>query len=402
MTGSNRPTPGRITAERWPTEMPLFIAVVLAAIVIWLLLIVSIFGVVYAALIGLFFFASHLAFVSHLRGSGVRLGPDQFPELHQRVTDLARAMDMEPPAAYLMQAGGSLNAFATRFLGRDIVVLYSDLLEACGDNDAARDMIITHELAHLRCGHLRWTWLTLPGYFIPFLGSALSRAREYTCDRFGLAGAGSGSGATLGLAILSAGPKFGPEVNLRAFVGQRADTNTGFMTLGEWFSTHPPLSKRVAVLDPSLSDGPFHPGRGRALALAIVALFLLGAGGITAGAVMVGSNFMEGMEQVAANVDATDGLVTTDPARARAQVDDDFSRLSDFILGEWGAGDIPESIDELRERWQAVTGEAYPVDPFDGYEYGYTHLGATYRLWSSGPDGSSGTADDISYESPGG
>jgi hypothetical protein len=67
MTGTNRPTPGRITADRWPTEMPLFIAVALAAIVIWLLLIVSVFGIVYAAFIGLFFFVSHLAFVSHLR-----------------------------------------------------------------------------------------------------------------------------------------------------------------------------------------------------------------------------------------------------------------------------------------------------------------------------------------------
>lgn len=401
MTGSNRPTPGRISADRWPTEMPLFIAVVLVGIVTWLLLIVSMFGLLYAALFGLFFFASHLAFVSHLRGSGVRLGPDQFPELHQRVVELARAMDMEPPAAYLIQAGGSLNAFATRFLGRDIVVLYSDLLEACRDNDDARDMIITHELAHLRCGHLRWTWLTLPGQLVPFLGGALSRAREYTCDRFGLAGARSRSGATLGLAILSAGPAFGPQVNLRAFVDQRTDTNTGFMTLGEWFSTHPPLSKRVAALDPSLSDVPFHPGKGRVLALAIVVLVLLGGGGLTAGAVVMGSKFMEGVEQVAA-VDAAGAFAMPAPAEARAQVDADFSQLSAFILREWGAEGIPESIDDLRERWHAVTGDAFPVDPFDGYEYGYTHLGATYRLWSSGPDGTSGTADDITYESSGG
>lgn len=400
MTGSSRPMAGRITVDRWPTEIPLFVAVVLVAIVVWLLLIVSVVGLLYAAFFGLFFFVSHLAFVSYLRGSGVRLGPDQFPELHQRIVDLARAMDMEPPAAYLMQAGGSLNAFATRFLGRDIMVLYSDLLEACGDNEDARDMIIAHELAHLRCGHLRWTWLTLPGYFIPFLGSALSRAREYTCDRFGLAGAGKASAATLGLAILSAGPKFGPQVNLRAFVGQRADTNTGFMTLGEWFSTHPPLSKRMAALDPSLSDARFHPGRGRALALVIVALVLVGAGGLTAGAVMVGSDFMGAIEDVA-GVDAMQGLATLDPVAARAQVDSDLSRLSDFIVREWSDGGLPESIDDVRDRWYAGTDSPFPLDPFDGYEYGYAPAAGMYRLWSSGPDGVSGTADDIGFEPSG-
>ena len=289
MIGFSRPVPSRIQANRWPTEIPLFLAVAFVAGLIWLVLVLSVFGVVYGALIGLFFFVSHLAFVSHLRGSGVRLGPDQFPDLHRRVTELARAMGMEPPAAYLIQAGGSLNAFATRFLGRDIVVLYSDLLEACGDDGDARDMIITHELAHLKCGHLRWTWLILPGYAMPFLGSALSRAREYTCDRYGLAGAGSASGATLGLAILSAGPQFGRQLNLKAFVGQRADTNNGFMTLGEWFSTHPPLSKRVAVLDPSLSDRPFRPTRGRVLALLLIVAIGLGAGALTFGVVMLGA-----------------------------------------------------------------------------------------------------------------
>lgn len=59
----------------------------------WILLIVSVFGIMYAVFIGLFFFVSQLAFVSYVRGSGVRLGPDQFPQLHARVVQLSRAMD---------------------------------------------------------------------------------------------------------------------------------------------------------------------------------------------------------------------------------------------------------------------------------------------------------------------
>src|SRR5258705_8404543 len=145
------------------------------------------------------------------------------------------------PETYLMQAGGSLNAFATRFLRSHMVVLFSDLLEACGDNTAARDMIIAHELGHIKSGHLRWRWFLLPAGVIPFLTSALSRAREYTCDRYGLAGAGNADGAGLGLAILAAGASHGPLVNRAELVRQRVTVSrSGWMTLGEWFGTHPP------------------------------------------------------------------------------------------------------------------------------------------------------------------
>ena len=396
MIGSVHAASRRIRPDRWPTEMPLFVAVLVISILMWVALIVSVVGIVYAVLLGLFFFVSHLAFVAHLRGSGVRLGPDQFPVLHQRIHDLAAAMEMKPPAAYLLQADGALNALATRFLGRDIVVLYSDLLAACGDNEGARDMIISHELAHLRCGHLRWTWLTLPGAFVPLLGSALSRAREYTCDRFGLAGAGDPAGATRGLAILSAGPRFGPEVNLRAFVDQRTDLNTGFMTLGEWFSTHPPLTKRIAVLNPSLGDGRFHPGKGRALAIAILAIVLLAGAGGTMAVATVGSRFMSAsgaLESPATSVVAT-------AAELRAQAEMDISRLSAFVEEQWGAGDAPSTIDEVGARWYAVTGEAIPLDPFDGYPYGYTLLPNGYRFWSLGPDATTPT-DDVVLENTG-
>jgi hypothetical protein len=95
------------------------------------------------------------------------------------------------PEVYLQQQDGAINAFATRFLRSHMVVLMADLLEACGSNDAARDMIIGHELGHIRAGHLRFHWVLLPVAFVPFVGSALSRAREYTCDRYGRAAVGS-------------------------------------------------------------------------------------------------------------------------------------------------------------------------------------------------------------------
>ena len=160
----------------------------------------------WVAMFGAFVFLGHVLFITHVRGSGVRLGPDQLPELHARVTTIAGSIGLERvPDVYLMQAGGALNALATRLFGTNFVILFSDLLDACGDNEAARDMIIAHELGHVKAGHVRWHWLLLPSMLVPFLAGALSRAREYTCDRFGLAGAGDLDGALLGLTILAAG-----------------------------------------------------------------------------------------------------------------------------------------------------------------------------------------------------
>ena len=107
----------------------------------------------------------------------------------------------------MLQTGGALNALATKLFGSNLIVLYSDLVEACDENEAALDMIVAHELGHIKAGHLRFMWFLLPGMMVPFLGTAYSRAREFTCDRYGFSGAGGGDGALRGLAILSAGAK---------------------------------------------------------------------------------------------------------------------------------------------------------------------------------------------------
>ena len=79
-----------------------------------------------------FLFLSHVVMVAYIRGSAVRLGPNQLPDLYERVRILSARVGIEKePEAYLMQAGGALNAFATKFMRSDMIVIYSDLLEAC-------------------------------------------------------------------------------------------------------------------------------------------------------------------------------------------------------------------------------------------------------------------------------
>jgi Zn-dependent protease with chaperone function len=266
-----------VTVEPWRSEMTLKVFVILISISIWFGLVVSIFGIIYVAIIGLMLFAAHLFFIATVRGNAVRVSPEQYGDLYARVERLcSRAGLTHMPETYVMQAGGSLNALATKFLRSRMIIIFSDLLEACEDDERAQDMIIGHEIGHIKQGHLDGYWFLLPGLWAPFLGQAYSRACEYTCDRYGYALAADRSAALKGLAILSAGRKYGPRVNYLALVKQREKLDTALMTLGTWFMSHPPMCDRIAALDPALdSQAPARTGKGAFRAAAAVTVFFL-------------------------------------------------------------------------------------------------------------------------------
>lgn len=392
-----------IRVERWPSEIPLFALALIASAGLWLLAVITIIGIIYGVMLGMFFFLMHLAFVAHVRGSGVRVGPSQFPEVHTAVEQLAHRIGMKRvPEAYLIQGGGMLNALATRFIGSDIVVLYTDLIEACGDDDAARDMIIAHELGHLACGHVRWNFLIAPALLVPFLSGALSRAREYTCDRYGRAGAGSAEAAVLGLTILAAGGRLARQIDRRVLMSQQSALNTGWMTLGEWLSTHPPLVKRIAQVDPSLRDPSFDSTAGVVRALGIVgaALAPVFVAGVVA-AVLFPAWIAR---QVPSRARANQTAPNYRPPSAKAgttQAQQDFVALASFIREEERAGrGMPWDTREVYDRWKAANpGRREPRDPFDGTRYVYEQRGSQFKLWSVGPDEEWDTDDDLTYDS---
>jgi Zn-dependent protease with chaperone function len=388
--------------ERWPTEIPLFVLVVLASLAIWALLAISIIGAVYALMIAVFLFFSHVVFIAHVRGSAVRLGPEQFPALWNRVLELSRRAGLEaPPEAYLMEAGGSLNAFATKLFRGRMIVLFSDLLDACGDDHAARDMVIGHEIGHLRLGHLDWFMLTAPGRFFPFLGSAYSRAREYSCDRWGAALCGDRDGAVRGLAILAAGGSHGGKVNLQAFVAQRQALDTGWMAIGCWLSTYPPLSARIEALDPALGKALPHSTRGptRAafiLSAALVLPGVLAAAGISLWMAAIQSQLSVATPDTAAGDDeAPQPMAGTDEQRA-ARVQQDFAAISDVVRRHHEkTGVLIDDAGVLADVWGEYREGSAPLDPFDGYAYGLTAVDGEVTLLSSGPDAEGQTDDDL-------
>lgn len=216
------------------------------SLLVYLGLVISVFGILYVAMIGMAALFAQGLLIGHLRGNAVRVSADQFPDVHEITQRLAREMGMAAaPDVYILQAGGMLNAFATRFLGRNFVVLYSDIVELARERgEPALSFVICHELAHHHRKHTARHLLLLPSLWVPLLGMAYSRACEYTCDAFGARYCGRG--AVDGLMVLAAGKGLYREVNVEAFARQ-AYTEDGFFTwLAEKLSTHPNLPKRVA------------------------------------------------------------------------------------------------------------------------------------------------------------
>jgi Zn-dependent protease with chaperone function len=261
------------------------------SVLLWLAMVVTIIGAIYGALIALVVLIAHALFLAHVRGNAVRLGPMQLPHLWNKVVAASQRLGLrEPPATYLMQSGGVLNAFATKLLGRRFIILHSELVDACDGGSAVQgpseiDFVIGHEVAHLAAGHL--SWLLLPIRIIPLFGPAYSRSCEYTCDRAGHAFCGDLEISSRALAILAAGRRAGRTLNLDVFVEQRLETGGFWMAVYELNSTHPYLSKRVAALREQAVPGAA-PSIGRSIAAYPLApMFGFASGGAASTAMLV-------------------------------------------------------------------------------------------------------------------
>lgn len=204
---------------------------------------------VYIPIFALSIFFARGMMMGSLRGNAVHVTPRQLPKIHDIAKRHAATLGLKKlPEIFVLQSNGILNAFATRFLGRNFVVLFSDVLgvaEARGES--AVGFVVAHELAHLRRGHLQHRWLTLPArVLIPYLGPAYSRACEYTCDRF--AAHCQPDGAVDGLLVLAAGRELYRDIDAKEYARQVETQKGFFVNRAELMATHPHLPKRVAAL----------------------------------------------------------------------------------------------------------------------------------------------------------
>ena len=195
----------------YPRERTLGTITLVLGIIAWLLIIVGTVGIalVYLLIGFLFYLFAQSALIAWLRGNGVLLSSQQLPDLRERFDACCArlGLDQDKPEAYLLQGGGVLNAFATRFLGRHYVVLLSDIVDAMQAHPDGINFYFGHELGHVRMKHLTGRLLRAPVLWLPLLGAAYSRAKESTCDRHGRACCESPESAARAMVALAAGAR---------------------------------------------------------------------------------------------------------------------------------------------------------------------------------------------------
>lgn len=239
------------------------ISIVISALA-WAIILYATKGLVlaYVLLFGLFYLFAQSALIAHIKGTGVRVSDDQYPDIYQRFQKCCVHLELDPePDCYVLRTN-TFNAFATRFLGRNFVVLFADVLDALKDNPASLNFYIGHELGHLQRKHLAWKPLLLPSSFLPLLGAAYHRACEYTCDRHGLACSESPTAAQQGLLAIATANTRVASTSATAFARQ-VEESTGFwMSFHELIGDYPWLAKRVSAVNAlASSQPPRQPGR---------------------------------------------------------------------------------------------------------------------------------------------
>ncbi|HWX34722.1 MAG TPA: pilin [Steroidobacteraceae bacterium] len=248
----------------YKNENPLKIIAIVISLLVWVAVLVVTKGLflIYIAFFGLMYLFAQSGFISHIKGTGVKVSSDQYPDIFAQLEKSCQAVELTPvPDCYVLRMN-TFNALATRFLGRNFVVLFAEVVDTLRDHPDALAFYLGHELGHLKRKHLQWHPFLMPASFLPLLGAAYHRAREYTCDRHGLACSPNLESAQRGLIAIATGRSRLQATNVLAFAGQTAASGSFWMSFHEIIGDYPWLTKRVAEVT-AVGEGkvPAHPSR---------------------------------------------------------------------------------------------------------------------------------------------
>lgn len=269
-------------------ERKLFAVAVFVSTLVWLAIVAATLGIalLWILIAFLVYLFAHSAFIAHLKGNGVRVSTTQFPDLHRSLHECCRRLGIESaPEMYLLRTD-FFNALATRFLGRNLIVLFSDVVDALQESPGAVDFYIGHELGHIHRKHLKWSAYLFPASLLPVLGSALRRAQEYTCDRYGAACCRTEEDVKAALAAISAGDTRWKTLSASDYLEQIPATAGFWMSFHELTGDYPWLTKRMAsALAFFRGDELRHPRR--SFLAGLLALFVPRFGGLGGGASLI-------------------------------------------------------------------------------------------------------------------
>jgi Zn-dependent protease with chaperone function len=233
-----------------------FWVVLLISMITYVLLAVSMIGLIILICLFLLSFMLHGINMGHIRTNAVKISPEQFPSIYKKVEELCHEMELKKvPDVYVMQSGGVLNAFATRFFSKNMVVVYSDIFDFIEEGlEEELHFILAHELAHIKRNHLGKMAFILPAMWIPGVAETYLRACEYTCDRYAAYYSGNMRASKNSLMILAIGKKNASRVNHVEYLNQINQEKGFFVWLSEFLSTHPPLPKRIDAIQAYFSE----------------------------------------------------------------------------------------------------------------------------------------------------
>ena len=261
-TGPARPPapvapPLSLASLRDPKESVAFGWLIFFSIGLWFILLIWIVSTLGLALliiglIALMRYLGELFASAYIKTNAIEVTPRQFPVVHAVARQFADRLGQPLPALYVMQHN-VWNALAMKLAGRRLVVLYSGAVDSLLLKGSLTQLawVIGHELGHHYAGHLnfwRHTTAQMGSWFI-WVGLWYSRRCEFTCDRYGLACAGSLSESMRALCNMAAGAQLAGEVDLGEAIEQfRRHRSEFFVKYRTLYSTHPQILGRLDEL----------------------------------------------------------------------------------------------------------------------------------------------------------
>ena len=260
------PPPARL---RHPAEVPFFIVmvvlnVIIIVVILWAAAVLpflpeqvqgtALAATIRSALIALLLLVPVLIVIretqrASVRGTAVQLSSRQFPDLYETAEGLAATLGLRRrPEIYLTNGNGALNAFAAQATGFDYVVLSNELFaNLYNNNSAGLRFILGHEMGHIRLHHVSLWYQIAVAYSerIPLLGPALSRLREYSCDRHGAYLSPAG---TTGLVLLASGRYTENDVDIDELLQQGRRLRGFWVGLAQLPMSHPFTVRRLERL----------------------------------------------------------------------------------------------------------------------------------------------------------
>ena len=194
-------------------------------------------------------------------GTLVRIGPRQFPELHDRAQQAAECLFCPPVPVYVKRAS-EMNIYTLGLWQRPIIVVTSSLVDQM-DLDNLQ-FFIGREMGHIEAGHTWLRTLLKPvGSEVPVIGKLLNSVvfgdwinrTEYTADRAGFLACRSLTTSVSTMLKFGVGIKLFAKLDISEFLKQLNEVRNVRGAMTEIVAEQPYLTKRVrALVDFALSE----------------------------------------------------------------------------------------------------------------------------------------------------